>query len=259
MNKKLILKNTFILLFSFIIISSFNYHIKNNYLVVNNATMPSVTKDARGNVYIVFASGNKLEYVSSLDNGMTFSKPVLVDTVKDLFGVAGRGPHIISTSHTLTILAPDQKGNIHFYTKEEKGGWIKNGLVNDVADVCKEGFVSVSAKGDSVFAVWLDVRNTNRNKIAGALSADGGKTWNKNKIIYQSPDGVVCECCRPSVAFGNNGINIMFRNNWNGNRNLYLIQSHDGGQSFGEEKKLGEGNWKLNACPMDGGSIVADN
>jgi len=221
--------------------------------------MPSASKDARGIVYIVFANGDRLEYINSSDNGVNFSKPVLVDTIKDLFGVAGRGPHIISTSHTLTILAPDKNGNIHVYTKKEKGDWIKNGLVNDVADVCKEGFVAVAAKRDSLYAVWLDVRNTNRNKIVGALSADGGKTWSKNKTLYQSPDGVVCECCRPSVAFGNNGINVMFRNNWNGNRNLYLIQSHDGGESFDEAKKLGEGNWKLNACPMDGGSIAVDN
>jgi len=257
MNKKSIVKNIFIFLCCFIILLSFTYNKKNNDPVATNATMPSAANDEKGNVYIVFASGDKLEYLTSSDNGNTFSKPVLIDTIKDLFGVAGRGPHIISTANTLTILAPDKKGNIHVYTKDEKGKWMKNGLVNDVADVCKEGFVSVSAKGDSLFAVWLDVRNTNRNKIVGALSDDGGKTWNSNKIIYQSPDGVVCECCRPSVAFGNNGINVMFRNNWNGNRNLYLIQSHDGGQNFGEARKLGEGNWKLNACPMDGGGIVA--
>jgi hypothetical protein len=256
MNKKSIVKNTFIFLSCSIILLSFSYHPKDNDLVATKASMPSATKDAKGIVYIVFANGNRLEYVSSSDNGINFSKPVLVDTIKDLFGVAGRGPHIISTSHTLSILAPDKNGNIHGYTKNENDGWIKNGLVNDVPDVCKEGFVAVAAKGDSLYAVWLDVRNNNRNKIVGALSADGGKTWTKNKIVYQSPDGVVCECCRPSVAFGNNGITVMFRNNWNGNRNLYLIQSHDDGQSFGEAKKLGEGNWKLNACPMDGGSIV---
>src|SRR5690242_2998854 len=129
------MKNTFIFLSASIILLSFVYHSKDNDLVVTNATMPSTTKDAKGIVYIVFANANKLEYVSSSDNGMNFSKPVLVDTIKDLMGIAGRGPHIISTSHTLTILAPDKNGNIHVYTKDEKGKWIKSGLVNDVADV----------------------------------------------------------------------------------------------------------------------------
>jgi len=258
--KKIVIKNAFVILCYSIFAFSFKNKIVNdNNPAVINAAMPSLAKDTKGKVYIAFASGNKLEYVESSNDGVTFSKPVLVDTIKDLYGIAGRGPKIISTSQTLTILAPDKIGNIHVYTRGEKGTWKKNGFVNDVADVCKEGFVSVSAKGDSLFADWLDARNTNRNKIVGALSINGGKTWSKNKIIYQSPDGVVCECCSPSAAFGSNCINVMFRNNWNGNRNLYLIQSYDGGNTFGEAKKIGNGNWKLDGCPMDGGGLVADN
>jgi hypothetical protein len=230
---------------------------KNNEgLIVKNAAMPCVAKDAHGALHIVFTKGNRLEYITSGNNGITFSSPVLIDTINGLFGVAGRGPQIISTPHTLIIFALDMAGNIYAYTKYENDNWIKRGKVNDAADVCKEGFLSVSAKEDSLYAIWLDLRGNSKNKIAGALSADGGKTWSKNKIIYQSPDGSVCECCKPSVAFGKNGINIMFRNNLDGNRDLYLIQSHDSGKSFSAAIKLGEGNWKLNGCPMDGGSIA---
>ena len=49
---------------------------------------------------------------------------------------------------------------------------------------------------------------------------------------------------------------VMFRNWINGNRDLYLIQSKDGGSIFGEAQKLGTGSWKLNACPMDGGGLA---
>jgi hypothetical protein len=248
------MKNT-ILLCLFIAMFSFKNE-KDDEAVVTNAAMPSIAKDAKGNVYIAFASGNKLEYVISKDNGGHFSKPVLIDTIADLFAVAGRGPHIVSTLSGLAIIVLDKAGNIYAYTQDANDSWIKRGKVNDVPDVCKEGFLSISAKGDSMYAAWLDIRNTNKNKIAGTLSADGGKTWSKNKIIYQSPEGSVCECCNVSVAFAKNDINVMFRNNANGNRDLYLIQSHNGGSSFEEAKKLGEGSWKLNACPMDGGGIA---
>jgi hypothetical protein len=50
----------------------------------------------------------------------------------------------------------------------------------------------------------------------------------------------------------------MFRNNLKGNRNLYLATSTDGGKTFPSAQKLGEGDWKLNACPMDGGALVID-
>ena len=34
-----------------------------------------------------------------------------------------------------------------------------------------------------------------------------------------------------------------------------MIQSSNGGASFGQAQKLGTGSWKLNACPMDGGAL----
>jgi hypothetical protein len=40
---------------------------------------------------------------------------------------------------------------------------------------------------------------------------------------------------------------------------LYLIQSPDNGNTFGQAQKLGNGSWALNGCPMDGGGIVIDN
>ena len=77
-----------------------------------------------------------------------------------------------------------------------------------------------------------------------------------NKMIYTSPDTTVCECCKPSVVMKGNHVYVMFRNWLNGNRDLYLIQSSDGGASFGQAQKLGSGSWKLNGCPMDGGGLA---
>src|SRR6476620_9685371 len=77
-------------------------------------------------------------------------------------------------------------------------------------------------------------------------------------MIYASPDTTVCECCKPSVAVKGNNVFVMFRNWLNGNRDLYLIQSSDGGIKFGEAKKLGIGSWALNGCPIDGGNVVID-
>jgi hypothetical protein len=48
----------------------------------------------------------------------------------------------------------------------------------------------------------------------------------------------------------------MFRNWLHGNRDMYLIQSNDGGNSFGNVQKLGDGSWALNGCPMDGGGLT---
>jgi hypothetical protein len=52
----------------------------------------------------------------------------------------------------------------------------------------------------------------------------------------------------------------MWRNALHGDRDMYTAVSHDGGRSFDAASKLGEGSWRLDACPMDGGGIaVAPN
>src|SRR5207249_5361510 len=110
--------------------------------------------------------------------------------------------------------------------------------------------------GENALAVWLELRENKQNKIFGEKSNDSRKTWSKNSLIYASPDSTVCECCKPSVAMKGTAVYVMFRNWLNGNRDLYLIRSSDGGNTFGHAQKLGNGNWALNGCPMDGGGLT---
>ncbi len=104
-------------------------------------------------------------------------------------------------------------------------------------------------------------RNGNRVKIQGKIyvssSKDGGKTWEPSSLVYQSPDGSVCECCKPSILSNSKGtLYLMFRNNINGSRDLHLTVSTDNGKTFSEPEKLGTGTWKIDGCPMDGGGIT---
>ncbi len=109
-----------------------------------------------------------------------------------------------------------------------------------------------------IFAAWLDLRHGG-TALYGARSTDAGATWTKNVLIYQSPDGHICECCHPSLALDAKGnIYAMWRNWLGGARDMYLARSTDGGQTFGKAEKLGEGTWPLRACPMDGGAVTVD-
>lgn len=214
-----------------------------------------------GKVYMAFASGDSIQYCLSNDKGKRFSAPMFVAVLPKLGVGGGRGPQIIAVKGRLMIAAVDDIGNIYTFTKNEQAiTWEKMGRINDVPDIAKEGFVSFAANNrGEVYAVWLDLRTDKKNKIAGAMSRNGGRTWSKNKIIYMSPDSTVCECCKPSVEMKDRLVVVMFRNFINGNRDLHIIQSADGGLNFGEARKLGEGSWKLNGCPMDGGGLVINS
>lgn len=223
--------------------------------VITSGQMPNMAKDKAGNLHLVYGIGDSIMYTYSSNKGQSFSLPSVIAVLPDLFSFATRGPQISTTNKGVVVSACTSTGNIYSYYKENDI-WKQGARVNDADTVAKEGLMALSADGENAFAVWLDLRENKRNKIYGANSNDGGKTWSKNIMIYTSPDTTVCECCKPSVAMQGNNVYVMFRNWLNGSRDLYLTHSSNGGVSFGQAQKLGTGGWKLNGCPMNGGGLA---
>lgn len=217
--------------------------------------MPNITKDKKGNLHLVYGNGDSILYSTSPDDGKHFSKPVLVANLAELAASHTRGPQIAATVDGLLITACNKNGDIFSYVKENESKWQQTGRVNDLDTVAKENLMALSSYENNAFSVWLDLRDRH-NKIFGAASTDGGKTWSKNILVYASPDTTVCECCKPSVVMNEGEVYVMFRNWLEGNRDLYIIKSEDGGFVFGDAQKLGTGSWSLKGCPMDGGAVV---
>lgn len=230
-----------------------------NDMVIANGQMPNLVKGQDDNLHLVYGLDDSIMYAYSSDQGNSFSPSSLIAVLPKLAASHTRGPQIASTNKGLTVIACNSLGDIFSYNKEASGNWVQSGKVNDMDTVAKENLMALSADEQYVYAVWLDVRDNRQNKIYGSKSSDGGKTWSKNMMIYTSPDTTVCQCCKPSVAVKGNSIYVMFRNWLNGNRDMYVIQSKDGGNTFGQAQKLGNGNWKLNGCPMDGGSLTINS
>lgn len=230
----------------------------NKDFLIAAGQMPNTTLGRNGTIQLVYGNGDSIFYSSIKEKASAFSKPTLVSVIPHVYTFATRGPQIAATTNGLVVTACTSTGNIYSFYKKENGRWTKGERVNDVDTVAKEGLTGLAADGNNAFAVWLDLRGNRRNKIVGARSTDGGRTWSKNILIYASPDNTVCECCKPSVAVNGNNVFVMFRNWLNGNRDLYLAQSKDGGKTFSKPEKLGTGSWKLNACPMDGGGLVVN-
>lgn len=241
----------------FIIVITYSQKKKSNDLVIAKGQMPNITKDKNNNIHLVYGSGDSIMYISTKD-GKSFTSPSLVVVLPKVLAIAMRGPQIAAATNGIVATACTNNGNIFSYKRETSGKWTEAIKVNDVNEVAKEGLMALSADGLNAYAVWLGVKSQKGQNVYGAKSVDGGKTWAKNILVYASPDSTVCECCKPSVAVKENNVYIMFRNWLNGNRDLYLIKSSDGGKSFGGAKKLGKGSWKLNGCPMDGGGLAID-
>lgn len=253
------MKSSYFLLFSILVCAAgCSPGITNDHdSIIASGQMPNMSGSESGDIHLVFGEGDSILYSFSSDKGKTFSSPELVSVVKKLAASHMRGPQIAVTTDGVAVTACNNSGNIFSFVKEKSGTWSAAVRVNDVDTIAKENLMALTADGNNVFAVWLDLRNKH-NQIFGSRSTDGGRSWSKNTLIYASPDTTVCECCKPSVAMKGNNISVMFRNWLDGNRDMYLIQSSDDGVSFGQAQKIGTGSWALNGCPMDGGGLALD-
>lgn len=228
--------------------------------VIGKGDQPQLSRDNKGWIRIVFGRKDSIFCAASIDQGATFSKPVFVARVPEMHLGMSRGPQIASSANYSVITAMDKSGNIHWFRcSQSSREWKDMGFINDEKGSSPEGLMSVAAdRTDNFYAVWLDVRTGKHNQIYFSSIAGNATGWSKNEMVYQSPDGHVCECCKPSISAEGPAVGIMFRNWLNGSRDLYLLQSSNKGKSFMPAQKLGIGTWKLNGCPMDGGGLAID-
>ena len=223
-------------------------------------------------VAMTFGAGKAIYFTSSRDGGQTFAPPTKVAEAGIVPLSRHRGPHIALSGNAIVITAVaghklaegahahglPSDGDLLVWRSEDRGKtWSAGKAINDVPASATEGLHALASDGKGMlFAAWLDKRGAKGTALYSARSTDGGITWSKNAAVYQSPDGSICECCHPSVAISAAGeLLVMWRNSLGGSRDLYLTTSRDG-VAFSSPQKLGNGTWKLNACPMDGGGLA---
>ena len=226
-----------------------------------------------GAVALVFGSGHTIWFSRSGDNGLNFSRPVPIAERPLLALGRHRGPRVVFSGNTIIVSAvvgsipqvgehahglPSDGDLVSWRSQDGGATWSKPIVINDSPGAAREGLhaVAVDAAG-GLAAAWLDLRHKGTH-LYGAFSHDAGATWSKNVLIYESPDGTICQCCDPSIAAVAPGeFAVMWRNSLGAMRDMYTLRLRDG-KPASQPLKIGTGDWKLNACPMDGGGIAVE-
>jgi len=229
---------------------------------------------AHGQVALAYGAGSAIWFATSADGGRTFGQRVKVAESGALALGRHRGPRVTILKDAILVTAvtgaaashaehahgvPD-RGDLTGWRSVDGGKtWSKTAMVTDAPAAAEEGLHSIIADAhENLYAAWLDHRGKG-TELYGAKSTDRGRTWGKNVRIYASPEGTICQCCNPSLAVDAKGdIEIMWRNALAGSRDMYVAKTSDF-VHFSAPQKVGQGTWKLEACPMDGGSLVNDH
>jgi len=215
---------------------------------------------AAGNtVAMVFGSGEGIWLARSQDSGRSFESPSKIAALPKMLLGRHRGPRVVISGNSLIVSAiASEPGDLVAWRSTDRGRtWSAPAAINDKPKAAREGLHAMAADADGhVAAVWLDDRDEKGKRLYGAFSDDNGRTWSRNAMLYESPGGTICECCDPSLAvIGRGEFVVMWRNKLDGSRDLYTLRLKDGKPS-GAASKQGEGTWKLDACPMDGGGLA---
>jgi BNR repeat-like domain len=228
------------------------------------AKQPQAAIDEDGTIHVAYGVANDVRYTSSSDGGMSWGDPVTVGSPGVLSLGMRRGPRVAVSDGAVIVMAiggangKGLDGDLFAWRSMDDGRtWSAPVQINGFPGSAREGLHSLaSGPNGRLFCAWVDLRDGSP-AIRGAFSTDAGASWNDDAEIPRVAGDLVCPCCHPSCAFGPDGaLYVMWRGNVDGNRDMMLAQSKDGGSTFEPTQKLGEGSWKFNACPMDGGSIV---
>ncbi|MEZ5403545.1 MAG: sialidase family protein [Bryobacteraceae bacterium] len=212
---------------------------------------------------MVFGAGNDIYYAASSDDGATFSGPVRIPAGGKLALGRHRGPRVAFQAGNIVITAVagarggGADGDLLAWRSTDDGQtWQGPVRVNDVEGSAREGLHAMANGNGAIVAVWLDLR-AKGTRLYGSQSIDGGLTWSKDFLVYESPDGTICQCCHPTVKIGLAGdVHVMWRNALDGSRDLFYSRSPAGQPAFSLASRLGRGTWKIDACPMDGGGLA---
>jgi hypothetical protein len=212
---------------------------------------------APGMVAVVYGQADEIFVRVSTDGGASYGEPARVGSVERLMLGMRRGPQIAAVGTGLVVTAIGRDGALVSWHSSDKGRtWTGPTLVNDRAASAREGLHALAAGPRIAHVVWLDLRD-GKTKIFASRSLRAGRSWEPNRLVYESPDGAVCECCQPTIAADDKGeVVVMWRNSLAGARDMFLARSKDDGRTFGAAEKLGHGTWPLKACPMDGGGVA---
>jgi hypothetical protein len=108
-------------------------------------------------------------------------------------------------------------------------------------------FPSLAVSGNTVHMAWIDLRHGPQNQeVYYSQSSNSGETWLDSEIrITNDPASSI----RASLAVQENLVNLFWRDNRDGNFELYSSRSSDGGNSWGSETRLTE-DAGYTGCPF---------
>lgn len=234
---------------------------------------PQLAVREDGALALVFVQDRRTIRISVRSSGGDWGEPRKVCDAPDVAVGMHRGPRVAWSGDVLVVSMIESRfdakarkaigsGNL-LVRRSADGGrrWSKPVRVNGEDGSAHEGLHALAARGERVALIWLDPRGEPRGtRLFAAWSSDAGKSFGADAAVHESPSGSICPCCHPSLQLDRDGHAVaLWRDAIEGDRDMFVGVFDPAGGRITDPAPVGEGHWKLDACPMDGGGLALDS
>ena len=212
-------------------------------------------------VIIWYKEGNDHSLMMSRGNGDgTFSAPIeIVD--HDLEPTGFIGPEIAAKGDTVYITFICGIANDAIMIKKSFDGGI---TFSDTIRVSPNNNaykfampnIAVKENGNPIVSYMKCLSNYTNWEQMVRVSFDLGLSFSVETDASAIAPGEPCDCCKSTIVTQGNNIFLLFRNDNNNVRNMYISKSTDGGISFNSYQDLDDLDWVINSCPTSSGNGV---
>jgi hypothetical protein len=175
-------------------------------------------------------SNYQIYYKRSADNGLSWGPDVQLTT--NSYSVGSSVSHSGSVIHV--SYQDDYPGNPEVYYKRSTDNGISWGNNTRLTiDGSNSETPSIVSFGTNAHIIWVDTRDGNR-EIYYKRSADEGLTWSADTRLTNNPGFTYL----PTFCISGNILHIVWRDDRDGNNEIYYKRSVDAGLSWGNDIRL---------------------
>lgn len=229
----------------------------------------SAAFDAQGRLWLARVEQGHVLVSASTDGGMAFAPATRVNDVAEAVSADGENrPKLaiaddgtIHVSWTVSLPKP-YTGHVR-YSRSTDGGktFAPPVTVNDDRREVSHRFEAMAVDGDRLVLAWLDGRDRQAARDAGAdyagvglyytVSTDAGAHFSENRRFAEHS----CECCRVALAWRDGKALALWRHVYPGDIRDFALAELGGDTA---PRRVSDDEWHLQGCPHHGGALAAD-
>jgi hypothetical protein len=222
------------------------------------AASPKIGMLANGDLVAIWGkSGSSPKIYFTRKAGDNFEAPVQLNTggiSPDIYGFGGLD--LAVSGNKIFIVFENFGAGIHLLRSEDGGHTFlppTNVYTPPTGDWTTLASVTADGQGNPIVSVIRELVNETEARYIVVRSTDGGASFLPPVVASEPANGeYVCECCPSDMVVAGDSLWLVFRNNDNNLRDIWVSRSTDTGATFDTATDVDESDWVLNACPISG-------